>query len=233
MKIAYILNGSNCTGKDTFVDIIRSAFLGIADVREDVFYGCTVDHFSTIDHIRDMLRRPSDVFALPMSKFMRSCLAEKDDDTRKLLADLKRTLDEFTDKKLNGCASNICVVDRMERQAERVITQDGGIPIFFVDCREDSKVLDLKETLTGLGYTVKIVKHTRPVDVAECSSDEEAYRSKLADITIDSSLSPVKNAFDFIINEIRPTLLEGINTPRFSDSKSVKIDATPKCRVMG
>ena len=137
---------------------------------------------------------------------MANCLADKEDDTRSLLAAFKKVFDDYMSNRGNNPASNTYIVDEIVR-ITRELGDDGRIPIFFVDCREDAKILDLRESLTSLGYSVKIIKHKRDVEVATNESDKEANESRLADMIIDGRASPTITTIRFILDDIYPEIL--------------------------
>ena len=207
--MVYILNGSNRTGKDTFVEMISDVFKHASRFENDIFSKYDVIHLSTIDHIRKMFS--SEILGERLGAYMANCLADKEDDTRSLLATFKKVFDDYMSNRGNNPASNTYIVDEIVR-ITRELGDDGRIPIFFVDCREDAKILDLRESLTSLGYSVKIIKHKRDVEVATNESDKEANESKFADMIIDGRASPVITTIRFIIDDIYPAIKNAENS---------------------
>lgn len=130
---AVILNGSNGVGKDTFAEMCSK----YADTK----------HISSVDYVKEM--------ALKIGWD-----GVKDEDGRKLLHNLKLTLDAYRDTIWSD------VMARAE--AERL----SGTEVLFVDIREPSEIFKAYRKFSDVGYTVLSALVTRNGVVADNEADK-------------------------------------------------------------
>lgn len=131
--IIVILNGSNGVGKDTFADMCSK----YADTK----------HISSVDYVKEM--------ALKIGWD-----GIKDEDGRKLLHNLKLTLDAYRDTIWSDLMA--------KSEAERI----SGTEILFIDIREPPEITKAFHKFLDAGYTVCSVLVSREGNVANNEADK-------------------------------------------------------------
>lgn len=212
--IVFIMNGSNQTGKDTFVDVFSKCWEPIYEnivgpipkslgrTHEDsceIPMECKpVIHISTVDPYKNLFMK--DIRHFGVTHYFRKEINDKTETYRLLLSKLKDLFDTEYKKNHGICLSTQYVIDRIEHYAA-----NNPMGICFVDCRESVKVDELKSALTKLNHNVYIVKTIRfAADTANNPSDKDATENQEYDILVNNNLHITESVTAFLYNHAFP-----------------------------